>query len=78
MAGKLVDRLAEKAAQTALLAAAASAAVAVVRGLAGGGRAVRGRGRTVAVPAAVVALALASEVAEGALEVFLGRYSVVS
>ena len=40
MAGKLVDRLAEKAAQTALLAAAASAAVAVVRGLAGGGRAV--------------------------------------
>ena len=73
-----MDRLAEKAAQTALLPTAASAAVAVVRGLAGGGRAVRGRGRAVAVPTAVVALALASKVAEGALEVFLVMNSVMS
>ena len=81
--GRWRDSLAEEAslsAESALLSAAASAAV--VRGLAGGGRAVRGgggrgravggrgRGRAVAVPAAVT-LALAAEVAEGALEVFL-------
>ena len=80
--GRWRDGLAEEAslsAESALLSAAASAAV--VRGLAGGGRAVggggrgravggRGRGRAVAVPAAVT-LALAAEVAEGALEVFL-------
>ena len=77
MASRLAPEEAALSAEPALLAAAAAGGLAVVGGLAGGGSAIGLLWRAIAI-VVVVVVGLLAEVAEGALEVFLGGYSTIS